>query len=125
MASVPLEITNFFLAMQAGRAGADDLAARFAPDAVYEEPFTGEMRRHEGREAVMAAMALGWEMPLEDMRISVDSVATDGEDVQVAWTCRSPSLPGGQGSGRNRFTFADGKIVRLITTLDEGTEPLE
>ena len=60
MSQVPLEVSNFFLAMQVGKPGADALRAMFAEDAVYEEPFTGETRRHEGRDAIMSAMALGF-----------------------------------------------------------------
>ncbi len=119
MSAVPLEISNFFLAMQAGKVGAAALEAHFAEGAVYEEPFTGEIRRHEGRAAIMKAMALGWEMPMVDTRISVDRVEVAGDEVQVAWTCRSPSIPGGQGSGLNRFVLKDGLIESLITTLNK------
>lgn len=120
MISVPLGVSNFFLAMQAGEPGAEALAAMFAEDAVYEEPFTGEMRRHEGRAAIMKAMALGWEMPMLETRLEVRHAETSGGEVLVGWTCHSPSIPGGKGSGLNRFRFEGGKIVSLITTLDEG-----
>ncbi len=119
MTSVPVEISNFFLAMQAGRSGAEALEACFAPDAVYEEPFTGQTRTHAGRAAIMRAMALGWEMPMLDTRIELHQVHVDGAEVRVSWTCHSPSIPGGRGSGLNRFTFADGLITRLVTTLEE------
>ncbi len=118
MSSVPIEISNFFLSMQAGKVGAEALEACFAPDAVYEEPFTGTVRRHEGKAAIMKAMALGWEIPMTDMRISVDKVELTGGEILVSWTCRSPSIPGGQGSGLNRFTLHNGLVTRLITTLD-------
>ncbi|WP_421853936.1 nuclear transport factor 2 family protein [Oricola sp.] len=118
MTDVPIEISNFFLAMQAGKTGAEALAACFTDNAVYEEPFTGEMRRHEGRDAVMAAMALGWEMPMIDMRIRIDHVATDADEIRVGWTCFSPSIPGGKGSGLNRYRMEEGLIAQLITTLD-------
>ncbi len=119
MTSVPLEVSNFFLAMQAGRIGADALAACFAEDAIYEEPFTGAVRRHEGRDAVMAAMAMGWENPMPDMRIRVDHAETDGDIIHVNWTCFSPAIPEGSGRGRNRYLMRDGLIVELITTLEE------
>ena len=120
MKDMPLEIANFFLAMQAGRAGADRLAACFAEDAVYDEPFTGEMRRHEGRDAVMAAMAMGWENPMPDMHIRVDHVSTDGNEIELDWTCFSPALPGGSGSGHNSYVMKDGLITSLVTTMKEG-----
>jgi ketosteroid isomerase-like protein len=118
MTQIPMEVSNFFLSMQAGKPGAAALEACFAEDAVYEEPFTGETRRHEGRAAIIKTMALGWEMPMLDTRIEVlGAQVVDGE-VQVDWACYSPSIPGGRGSGKNRFTLKDGVITRLITTLD-------
>ncbi|QMU58309.1 MAG: hypothetical protein GKR98_08935 [Boseongicola sp.] len=119
MSTISVEISNFFLAMQAGRPGAEALRGMFAEDATYEEPFTGEVRRHEGRDAIIAAMALGWEMPMEDTRIEVRHADTKGGEVQIGWTCYSPSIPGGQGQGLNRFQFRDGLIASLITTLDD------
>lgn len=118
MSSVPLEISNFFMAMQAGKAGADALKDCFAPDAVYQEPFTGEMRTHNGKDEIINAMALGWEQPLPDMTIHIDRVETKDSEILVNWTCKSPGLPGGQGSGLNRFVLEDGLITSLITTLE-------
>ena len=120
MSDVPLEVSNFFLSMQAGQTSADAIAACFSDDAIYEEPFTGSIRMHRGKEAVMAAMALGWEMPMLDTRIRIDRVSNADGEVHVEWTCFSPSLPTGKGQGLNRFTIKDGLIVSLITTLREG-----
>ncbi len=120
MSDVPVEVSNFFLAMQAGRTSYDAIAACFAEDAVYEEPFTGTARTHKGRDAVMKAMALGWEMPMVDTRIRIDSAATADGEIHIEWTCFSPSLPGGKGHGLNRFSMEDGLIVSLITTLRDG-----
>lgn len=117
MTAVPTEISNFFLAMQAGKPGAPMLEGFFAEDAIYEEPFTGETRRHQGRAEIMKAMALGWEMPMVDTHISIDRVETKSDALLIDWTCRSPSLPGGQGSGRNSFVLKDGLIEKLVTTL--------
>lgn len=119
MTQVPIEVSNFFLAMQAGRTSVDAIAACFAEDAVYEEPFTGTARTHRGRDAVMKAMALGWEMPMVDTRIRIDNASTSDGEIHIEWTCFSPSLPGGKGQGLNRFNLKDGRIVRLITTLRE------
>jgi hypothetical protein len=117
MSSVPIEISNFFLAMQAGEVGAGALEACFAEEAIYEEPFTGESRTHKGRAAIMQAMAIGWELPVANARISIDKVAAADGEVLIDWTCVSPSLPGGQGSGLNRFVLRNGLIESLITTL--------
>ncbi len=117
MTGIPLEVSNFFLAMQAGKTSYDAIEACFGDGAIYEEPFTGEARRHEGKPAIMKAMALGWEMPMVETRIRIDSAAAVGDEVHVEWTCFSPSLPNGKGSGLNRFQIRDGLIVSLITTL--------
>ncbi len=63
---------------------------------------------------------MGWEMPMVNTRIEVLGAAVEEGEVHVRWACHSPSLPGGRGSGLNRFTLRDGKIVQLITTLDGG-----
>lgn len=121
MNMIPKEIANFFTAMQAGRAGADEMAALFAEDAVYVEPFSGEAQRHQGKPAIIAALARGWDYPLPEMRIQIDRVETSGPDIRVRWTCLSPGLPGGRGRGENRYKMrADGLIAALETTLDAG-----
>lgn len=117
MKDLPIEISNFFLAMQAGRAGAGALAACFAHGAVYVEPFTGEIRTHTGRDAVMRAMAPGWENPMPDMRIRIDRAESEAGRIELDWTCFSPAIPGGKGSGTNIFTLEDGLITSLVTTL--------
>jgi hypothetical protein len=120
--NVPVEISNFFLAMQAGKPGAAALEACFADNAVYEEPFTGHTRRHTGKKDIMKAMALGWQMPMIDTRIRIDRVSTDADEIRVKWTCFSPSIPGGKGSGLNRYRMQDGLITSLVTTLDGGED---
>ncbi len=117
MDRLPAEVSNFFLAMQAGRAGAETLRAVFAQDAIYEEPFSGETRCHEGREAILAAMATGWERPLPEMHIRIDHVETDGARIRVDWTCLSLALPGGAGRGSNHYVMRDGLIAELRTVL--------
>lgn len=121
MTMVSKEIANFFTAMQAGRAGAEEMAALFADNAVYLEPFSGQPQRHEGKAAIMAAMARGWDYPLPDMRIQIERVETKGPDIHVRWVCLSTGLPGGRGQGVNRYRMqADGRIAELETTLDMG-----
>jgi ketosteroid isomerase-like protein len=110
-------VALFFRAMQAGAAAEADMEALFAFDAVYVEPFSGAPRTHTGRAAIMAAMREGWTDPLPDMTISMDRVDVAGDEIVVAWTCRSPALPGGAGRGVNRFTLRDGKIRRLETSV--------
>jgi hypothetical protein len=118
MTTIPKEIANFFRAMQAGRAAAAEMADVFAEDAIYVEPFSGQPQRHEGKPAIMAAMARGWDYPLPDMRIRIDRVESGADGISVHWTCLSPGLPAGQGQGINRYRMhRDGRIAELETTL--------
>jgi hypothetical protein len=114
---VPSEISNFFLAMQAGRSAAATMEKLFSDDAVYEEPFSGKPLTHKGRAAILAAMEGGWQQPLPDMHLSIERVEAKTDSIAVDWVCRSPALPGGAGRGRNTFVLKDGKIVSLKTTL--------
>jgi ketosteroid isomerase-like protein len=113
----PEIIGRFFNAMQTGAANEAEMMALFADDAVYVEPFTGAPARHEGKAAVRAALAGGWRNPLPDMTITMDEVEVAGPQVTARWTCRSPALPGGEGSGVNIFRLRDGLIVSLETRL--------
>jgi hypothetical protein len=117
MTETPEIVTRFFNAMQRGKAAESDMAALFAEDAVYVEPFSGAPQIHIGRDAILATMRGGWDFNPPDMRIEVDSVSVDGGEIMVDWTCISSALPGGRGSGTNRFSIADGAIVRLETKL--------
>lgn len=115
MSDTPPTVADFFRAMQAGSAAAQDMERLFSEDAVYVEPFSGQPTTHSGKKAIMAAMQQGWQNPLPDMTISLDRVDVADSRVTVAWTCRSPGLPGGEGRGVNEFTLKDGKIARLET----------
>jgi hypothetical protein len=111
----PEIVGRFFSAMQTGAASEAEMMSLFAEDAIYVEPFSGRARTHRGKAAIRDTLAEGWRNPLPDMSLSVDQVAVDGAEVTAHWTCRSPALPGGKGSGVNRFTLKDGLIVRLET----------
>jgi SnoaL-like domain len=118
---IPFQIANFFAAMQAGRAAATEMEAAFAEDALYIEPFSGQVQRHRGRAAIMQAMARGWDYPLPEMRIRIDHAETAGPEIRIRWTCLSPGLPGGRGSGTNRYRMRpDGLIAELETVLEMG-----
>ncbi len=120
MNNMPVEITNFFLAMQAGPHGLKMLGDMFAEDAEYFEPFSGQTDPHQGREAIMAAFAASRSDAFDDAVINLGAVEVEGEEIRVAWTCISQAIPGGQGSGMNVFRMKDGKIASLTTTLDQG-----
>ena len=93
------------------------MRALLAHDAVYVEPFTGSPQTHVGRDKILATMSAGWAWNPPDMTIEIDHVSVDGPELVVHWTCRASNLPGGKGTGVNRFTLRDGLIVRLVTTL--------
>jgi len=120
MNRMPLEITNFFLAMQAGPSGIAMLGDMFAPDAEYSEPFSGKPTPHKGRAAIMDAFTASRTDAFDDAVINLGAVEVDGNTITVKWTCISDAIPGGQGSGTNVFELADGKITSLKTTLDMG-----
>lgn len=125
MTDLPLEVSNFFLAMQAGKVAADALAACFDEDAIYEEPFSGVINRHVGKPAIMQAMAAGWDFPMPDRHIVIERVVAGSDEILVEWTCYASVLPGGRGSGTNRFQLRDGRITHLTTTLNSGPDNVE
>ena len=120
MNQMPLQITNFFLAMQAGPHGLSMLGDMFAHDATYSEPFSGQSAPHKGPAAIMAAFDASRSDAFNDAVITLGAVDVDGETITVGWTCISQAIPGGRGSGTNVFTLKDGLITALVTTLDMG-----
>ncbi|MEM9579724.1 MAG: nuclear transport factor 2 family protein [Pseudomonadota bacterium] len=118
MTALPLEIANFFLAMQAGPHGHDLLRACFAEDAEYTEPFSGQEGPHKGREAIVAAFSASRSDAFDDAVIQLGQVSVTGSQISVRWTCISQAIPGGQGSGTNVFHVENGHITSLVTTLD-------
>ena len=117
MSSDRQTIEAFFRAMQSGASAEADMMRLFAEDAIYIEPFTGTPQTHVGKHAILATMQAGWSHPLPDMTLSLDRVDIDGNEIRVAWTCRSPALPGGSGRGVNTFSMRNGLIARLETAL--------
>ena len=120
MNQMPLQITNFFLAMQAGPSGLSLLREIFAPDATYTEPFSGQQTPHVGHDAIIAAFDASRSDAFDDAVITLSQVAVQDEIITVKWTCISKAIPGGQGSGTNVFVMKDGLIASLVTTLDMG-----
>ncbi|MES0881354.1 nuclear transport factor 2 family protein [Roseibium sp. SCP14] len=118
MSMMPLEITNFFLAMQAGPSGLEILGSVFAEDAEYAEPFSGQPEPHKGRKAILQAFAESRTDAFDDAVINLRSVEVSNETITVKWTCYSQAIPGGSGSGTNVFKISGGRIVSLVTTLD-------
>ena len=121
MTHMPLEITNFFLAMQAGPPGIAMLQDMFTEDAEYSEPFSGQAEPFRGPNSIAAAFNASRSDAFNVAVIKLCSVALERDVIRVQWTCISKAIPGGQGSGGNEFRIRDGKICALTTTLDEGT----
>lgn len=118
MTAIHSQVTNFFLAMQAGPHGADRLRAMFTEDAVYREPFSGSPEPHLGPEAIAAAFSSSRSEAFNDAVVQLGEISIDGAEITVTWTCFSQAIPGGQGSGTNVFRMRDGQIAALTTTLD-------
>ncbi|MEP1934118.1 MAG: nuclear transport factor 2 family protein [Roseibium sp.] len=119
MNDMPIEIANFFLAMQAGPSGAELLGSLFAPDAEYSEPFSGQSQPHRGRDSILAAFSASRTDDFDDAVIKLGAIEISGQSISVKWTCISKAIPGGSGSGTNVFCLEDGKITSLTTTLDQ------
>lgn len=115
--SIPTLVLDFFAAMQGGAASESAMMALFRDDAAYIEPFSGSVRRHQGKAAIREVMLAGWQYPLPDMRIVVDAYHATSDGAVADWTCHSPGLPAGKGSGCSRFTFSGGLIASLETTV--------
>ena len=120
MNAMPLQISNFFLAMQAGPDGLDRLATLFREDATYHEPFSGQSTPHTGRAAIVTAFQASRSDAFDDAVIQLHDVDVQGETITIGWTCISQAIPGGQGSGTYVFELRDGQIASLVTTLDMG-----
>lgn len=106
----------YYAAMQRGADAVDDLSALFALDAEYIEPFSGEVRRHVGRAAIRANFEASMKNRPPDLKLSVDRVVVDGEEVIVEWTCESPAFEAPI-RGRDRYVVRDGAIMVLETTF--------
>lgn len=111
-------IERFFKAMQRGPDGHDELLALFAEDAVYIEPFSPGGGVHEGKDEIRAWLAQSQQNAPPDLRLTVDRLDAAEGLVEAFWTCESPAFAR-PSRGRDRFTIADGRIVRLETTLLE------
>ena len=110
-------INRFFAAMQTGALAEREMMALFAEDAIYVEPFSGHVRTHRGKPAILAAMREGWAQPIPNLRIVVDEVRADSDMLVARWTCYSTAMPGGQGRGENIFKVRNGKIEHLETSI--------
>lgn len=118
MSSERYLIEHYFAAMRRGAAAEEEMMELFADDAIYVEPFTGETKPWVGKDAVRAALRRGWEQPLPDLELEVRRIDISATEATAEWVCTSPALPGPV-TGKDEYTIADGKIVRLVVRIVE------
>ncbi len=111
-------IDGYYAAMRRGPEAEPDIMAVFADDIVYVEPFTSPDEPAVGVDAVLARLRTGWERPLPDLELEVHAIEIRGDTATTRWECRSPALPG-PARGTDTYTFADGKITRLVVEFDD------
>jgi len=86
-------VESLFKAMQMGPSGEEAMMALFDENAVFIEPFSGQVQTHRGKPAIRDSFRQMWKAPLPDLRLTLDRVDLDGETVRAEWTCVSPALP--------------------------------
>jgi ketosteroid isomerase-like protein len=109
-------LERYFRAMQRGPEGEAELAALFAEDAVYVEPFSGS--EHVGRDAIRDWLRSSWQDQPPGIRITVEQLEVVEHTVEATWVCESDAFAT-PARGRDRFTIRDGRIARLETELTE------
>ncbi len=107
-------------AMQLGPAGESTIMALFTEDAVWVEPYTGQRRSHEGKEAIRAALKQMWQQPSPPgFLITTDRMDAEGQDVRVGWTCSCDGFPNMM-RGYSVYTISpDNLISRLELFITE------
>ncbi len=111
-------VESYARAMQAGQAGAADLVALFADDAVYMEPWSTMTSHTEivGRASIAAWFTESLAKMPADFTLTINRLDLEGDTVRSDWTCTSAVFPGPM-QGHDLFTIRDGKIARLETYL--------
>ena len=110
-------VERYFAAMRRGSDAEHELLSLFAEDAVYVEPFSGEVRRWVGVDEIRAALRAGWETPMPDMTLEVRQIEVTGDGARSAWTCTAEAL-GGAVDGSDLYEIVDGRITRLEVRID-------
>jgi hypothetical protein len=111
-------VEALFKAMQMGPAGEADMMALFTDDATFIEPFSGSVQTHNGTEAIRKSFKEMWHEPPPDIKLILDRVDLDGQQVRAEWTCTSPVFPKPM-KGYDLFTIDSGKINRLEIVVTE------
>lgn len=111
-------VQAYFGAMRRGGEAEADMLALFTDDAVYDEPFSGEVEPAVGIDAVRERLRSGWVAPPPDMELEVLSVDVEGDRAISRWECRSPVF-GSPVQGSDTYEFRDGRIAVLRVTIDQ------
>ncbi len=112
-------IEALFKAMQAGPGGEEEMMALFAADAVFVEPFSGQVQTHQGTDAIRASFREMWANPAPELTLTLERVDVDGDCLRAEWNCTSPVFPEPM-RGHDLFTIQKGRITRLevvVTTM--------
>jgi hypothetical protein len=117
-------VESLFKAMQMGPPGEEAMMALFDENAVFIEPFSGQVQTHTGKRAIRDSFRQMWKEPLPDLRLSLDRVDLDGDAVRAEWTCVSPAFPVPM-RGFDLFRIHAGKILRLEIVVTEMPPPPE
>jgi ketosteroid isomerase-like protein len=111
-------VEGLFKAMQMGPSGEEAMMGLFDENAVFVEPFSGQVRTHTGKRAIRESFRQMWKEPIPDLRLTLDRVDLDGDAVRAEWTCVSPAFPRPM-RGFDLFRIRAGKIVRLEIVVTE------
>ena len=117
-------VESLFKAMQMGPPCEEAMMDLFDEDAVFIEPFSGQVQTHSGKRAIRDSFRQMWKEPLPDLRLSLDQVELEADTVRAEWTCVSSAFPVPM-RGFDLFRIRAGKIVRLEIVVTEMPPPPE
>ncbi len=111
-------VDDMFRVMQSGADGVDEMVALFNDDAVFVEPFSGTPRTHRGKDEIREAYLDMERDPVPDLKLVLDRLDMDGEQLRAEWTCTAPVFPAPM-KGYDLFTIRDGKIACLEVVVTD------
>jgi ketosteroid isomerase-like protein len=111
-------VDAYFAAMRRGSEAEADMMALFTDDAVYDEPFSGELQPAVGADAIRDRFRYGWKQPMPGLELDVLSVDVAGSTAISRWECRADVFPAPV-RGTDHYEFREGRISSLRVTLDE------
>ena len=82
------------------------------------EPFSGQPRKHQGRDAIMAFFRETMKNPPPEMNVTLDRLDMDQDRIRAEWTCTSSAFPKPM-RGYDLYRISDGKIQHTEVVLTE------